>query len=391
MEFQDIQQQEYVDLFSLPKEEDNKGGGFKMNPDNNLDILDDKKPNNDEPLEEGKEKGKEGDQEDLKKEVDILSQEDETKKAGRKPKYDFSDMSGYFEDRIKNNKFVAIEETTENGEKKIFIPKTPEEFDEVFELQVNYRLEKEREENNKAWYESKSPAWQAVAQYAEMVDDVQEVLPFIQGVKTIESVSNINEEEIEGAEKIVRIRLAQNGDSEEVIEEQIDALKTTSKLISTAKKMKPIILDAETKYLKEITEQKKQEQLAYNNMIQDYRNKAITAIESETFGKKLKQEEKAAVYQLIGQPDAHGYRIYSAIDNLFEKGDFQTLTEVALFLSKKDAFLSYLSNSAKQKVAEGLQRQLRVANERSGPSAQEQLEDKPVISRNQYTAKFGRK
>src|SRR5688500_13898716 len=32
-------------------------------------------------------------------------------KPGRKPKYDFEDAVGYFTDRVKNGKFVAIEET----------------------------------------------------------------------------------------------------------------------------------------------------------------------------------------------------------------------------------------------------------------------------------------
>lgn len=45
-------------------------------------------------------------------EADLFSDD---KKPGRKPKYDFTDTSGYFEDRFKSGKFIAVEETGEDG------------------------------------------------------------------------------------------------------------------------------------------------------------------------------------------------------------------------------------------------------------------------------------
>lgn len=404
MEIQNIPENAYVDLFATSAETVKKPGFEGSTDINEVNILKNPEKEKEEPEldENGQPKQTAATTEEVEldengqpkvKEVDIL----ETNKPGRKPKYNFSDMSGYFEDRIKNKKFVAIEEEDEKGEKKLFIPKSPEEFDEVFDMQVNYKLEQARKENDQKWYESKSPAWRAVAKYAEMVDDPAEILPFIQGIQSIESVSKINEEEIDGAERIVRIRLRQKGDSEDIIEEQIEALKTTDKLISTAKKVKPVILEEENRQLMYMAQEKKQEEQEYHKMVHDIREKSISAIEAPIFGKqKLKQDEKALIFDLIAQPDeqSQGYGIYSAIDNLYQTGDFDTLKQIALLVAKKDAFLSYVSNLSAQKTAESLQTKLRISGEGKG-SASSMLNDDDeepiVIQRHQYgKVRFGK-
>lgn len=330
--------------------------------------------------------------------VDIVGEAEEGKKAGRKAKYDFSDASGYFADRFKSGKFVAITETNEKGESVPFIPRNPEEFDEVIDIQVNYKLEQERKELEGKIYSSKSPAWQAALKYSEMVDDPSELLPFLQGIKTIQSVANFDENEIEGAEQIVRARLEQRGESQDVIDEQIDALKTTDKLISTAKKYKPSILQEEQRNLQQMTEQKRREEAQYIQLVNEIRDNAVKEIDTPLFGKyKLKDQEKYAVYEMIGEPseETSGYGIYNAIDNLFEKRDFETLKLAALLLTNKEALINYISTGAANQTSEKIQRQLRVATEsRSGMSNDEGFnEPSTTVNRTQYnrTAKFGRK
>ena len=329
------------------------------------------------------------------KQVDIL---DTPSKPGRKPKYDFSDISGYFQDRIKNKKFVAIEEEDQEGNKVPFIPKTPEEFDEVIVIQVNYRLDKERQALEQKVYDGKSPAWKAVLQYAELVDDPTEMVPFLQGVKNIQSVSNLNPDEVDGAEQIIRTRLEQRGDPAEAIESQIDALKTTDKLIATAKQYKPVILQQEQQALAlQVQEQKRREQ-EYLQIVSGIRENAVKAIEQPLFGKtKLKQEEKAAIYDLIAEPNSEtqGYGIYSAIDQLFDKGDFDTLRQLALLIAKKDSFYTYLNSSAAQTTAAALQKKLTVAGDSRTASGNKDFvedPDNPVVQRKQFSqqVRFGK-
>lgn len=192
--------------------------------------------------------------------------------------------------------------------------------------------------------------------------------------------------------------MQQSGDSEDVIEEQIEALKTTDKLISAAKKYKPIILEQENKNLLQMTKDKKEQEQYYHNLVTGIRQKAIEAIEAPIFGKqKLKQEEKAIVYDLIGQPNEQtkGYSIYTEIDKLYENGDFETLKLVALLIGKKDSLISYISAGASDKVAENLQKKLRIATDsriNSGNDYDEGEETKPAVQRNQYNnrPRFGR-
>lgn len=338
---------------------------------------------------------KEGDNlDDPNKQVDIL--DNPAGKPGRKPKYDFSDMSGYYQDRVKNKKFVAIQEEDAEGNKILFVPKTPEDFDEVIDIQVNHKLEQERQVMAQKVYEGKSPAWRAAIQFAEMVDDPSQMIPFLQGVRNIQSVANLNPEEIDGAESIIRARLEQRGDPQEVIDSQIEALKTTDKLIPTAKQYKPVILQQEQQALAAQVHEQRQKEQEYMQLVSDIRENAVKAIEQPIFGKaKLKQEEKAAIYDLIGEPssETQGYGIYSAIDGLFDKGDFDTLRQVALLLSKKEAFFNYINTQAAQKTAEGLQKKLTVATEgRTAGTTLDLDPDTPVVQRGQYNkqVRFGR-
>lgn len=306
-------------------------------------------------------------------------------KTGRPVKYDFSDISGYIQDRQKKGKFVGIED--EEG--KPFVPKTPEDFDEVFDIQVNYKVSEKLKDLDKTWYNSKSPAWKAIGQYAELVDDPTELIPFLQGVKTIQSVAGINEEEVEGAEKIIRIRMEQRGDPDDVIQENIDSLKQSNNLVSTAKKYKPIILQQEQQSLQAQQREKVQQDQEYLQMVSAIREGAIKAIEEPIFGKqKLRQEEKALIYNLIAEPSSedHGYAIFTAIDKLFEKGDFKTLTKVALLLGKEDAFLTYHGVDVANNTHAGLDRKLKVAGETRSSVGNNNVDEEPVtkVQRNQF-------
>ncbi len=329
------------------------------------------------------------------KEVDLLGTGGEAGKPGRKPKYAFEDAVGYFEDRLKTGKFVKVSVENDKGEEVDFIPKTPEEFDEVLDIQINYRTEQAKKELEKTWYQNKPAAWQAVAKYAEMVDNPADLIPFIQGVQTIESVAQLNEQEIDGAERIVRTRLAQRGDTEDLIDDQIELLKTTNKLIDTAVKYKPLILNDEKAYLGELKRSAEAEQIQTQKIVQQIRTKAVEAIEAPIFGKmKLRNEEKAVIYDLIAVPDeqSKGYKIYNIIDNLFEKGDFETLKRIALLASKPDVFINYLAIDSKEKVAASLEKKIRVAGERGTASKLDSEEQQVRLPRNQYgnTPRFGR-
>lgn len=313
-----------------------------------------------------------------------------------KPATPISDLSSYYQERIKNGTFIAVEEVDEKGNKVPFIPKTAEEYDEVLQLQIDYKLSEAKKEMEKNWYESKSPAWKAVTKYAELIDDPSQMIPFLQGVKVLTSVANLDENEIDGAEQIIRTRMLQTGEPEEIITQQIEVLKTTDKLISTAKQYKPIIIKHEQAILAADAQEKEEQNRQWQQMVNEIRDTALKSIEQPIFGKtKLKQEEKAAIYDLIGEPSetTQGYGIYSVIDNLFDKRDFETLKLVSLLLTKKDAFFQYLGTNVANQTAASLEKKLRLAGESHASSGKDFDEEQRVaVTRNQFKSKptFGR-
>ena len=394
MEIKNIPQEQFVDMFNMNANQSQEQNSFNaFNQDS--DIFKPKTEETTPPVEtetkldaDGKPivetKLDENGQPIVPKEEEnngIFMHDEDKAKLGRKPKYSFSDTTGYFEDRIKAGKFIPIEEE-KDGKVQNFIPKSPEDFDEFFDLQLNHKFEEKIKEVEEGWYTSKSPAWQAVAKYAEHVDNPAELVPFLEGVKNIQSVSAIDASQIEGAEKIVRIRMQNSGDPAEAIEEQIEALKATNKLITSAERFKPVLIQQEQQRLQTMQQEKELQERQYASMVNLNSQKAVEAIESPIFGKqKLQREEKALVYDLIGQPDPKqgGYGIYSVIDSLYEKGDFQTLRDIALLIGKKDSFLNYAGKSVADKTAENLQRKLRVstASNNSGASDYEAIEQQP--------------
>jgi hypothetical protein len=366
MEIQELQNSnEYIDILGMtPDKADNQIKSFGGSEELEFDILKNKEvqtdpdpdKKSDDPIEPEK-----------KEEVDIL---DNNTKPGRKPKYDFSDIEGYFKDRIEKGKFVAVEEETPEGVVP-FIPKTPEEFDEIIELQVEHKLSKEKENLEKKWYESKNPAWQMVAQYAEMVNHPSELLPIIQGVSNIDSLESLDPQDLAHAETIVRFRLEQRGEDKDIIDETIDSLKNTNKLATTAEKYKPVIMQEQQLQIKKAYEERVKQEQEYYSLISSIRQEVIETIEQPFLGKhKLKNEEKAKVFDLIGQPSAEtkGYKIYDAIDNLFEKKEYDKLRKIALLLTDEDSFFKYSGVIQADRVAEGLQRKLRTVTDKASSS-----------------------
>lgn len=306
---------------------------------------------------------------------------------------DFKDMYSYIEDRIKAGKFVNLVIEDETGAETPFIPKTPEEFDRVFDLQIESVVDKKKNEINEGWYNSKSPAWKAVAQYAEMTDDPTEVIPFLQGMRNIESIKDVDPKEIEGAEVIVRAALEQQGLAPEMVDQSIETLKTTAQLVPSAEKYKPALLKQETARMQQLIQQRQVEQQEYTKLVNSIREESTKVLEQPIFGKqKLKGEEKLAIYNLISEPTEGGYAIYDEIDKLYETKDFEKLRKIALLLAKEEAFVKYISVNAADKTHKELEVRIKAANENRGSSANTNGEqERVVIKKTTYgTPSFGK-
>lgn len=300
----------------------------------------------------------------------------------------FKDMFDYISDRVKQGKFTEFEIQNEDGTTSPFVPKTPEEFDQLLEFQIEHNLSKQKETLEKNWYSTKTPAWKAVAQYAELTDDPTEIIPFLQGIQNIESIKDVDPTEIEGAEMIVRTTLAQRGDSKEMIDEMVETLKTTAKLIPSAEKYKPALIKQESARMQQMIAEKQEEEKRYNQLVNTIRDNSIKVIEEPIVGKqKLKGEEKQAIYSLISEPspESGGYAIYDEIDKLYEKGNFSKLRKLALLIHNEEAYDKYISSVASEKTATEVQLKIKAANDNRAASSNTNGEDrKVVIQKSQY-------
>lgn len=320
---------------------------------------------------------------DATKEADILTGEKNESTDKDKP----FDVATYYQDRLKSGKFVRVETENEKGEKVLFVPQTLEELDEVIDLQLDHQLEQKSKDVDKNIYASKTPVWQALLKYSELVDDPSELIPFMQGMKTLKDVSQLDETQIEGAEQIVRIRMELAGDPPEIIDDQIEALKTSDKLIATAAKVKPIIQQQEQQKLLHQQQAKEQEMQEYQQLVTQIEDGAVKAINAPIFGKyKLKREEQAAIYDLIAVPSKQsgGYSIYTEIDNLFKEGNFEKLKQVALLLSNEKSFYTYSNLGTADSTASKLQKKIAIAADSKVSSGDADADDKrQVIQRSQ--------
>lgn len=393
MQVQELNPNSFADLFPSPSGDQKKQGGLSFGMEETFqDILKvDETPDNQDDTKGGelgvKEQKKDIEEQlkdDLKESANNTDLTQVDKKEDEKPK-ELKEISDFFSQRIQEGKFVAINEVDDKGNKVAFIPKTFDDLEEAINLQIDYKLEDLKKGLDQQWYESKSGAWKAVAQYAEMTDDPTHLIPFLEGVKTIQSVEAIDENEIDGAEQIVRVRMERAGDPDDVIESQIEALKSTDKLIATAKQYKPMIVNQEKQSLQQQVRQRELEEQAWAREINDIRTKAYQEIEKPFFGKTvLKKEEKAAIFNLIAQPseETKGFAIYDEIDRLFAKRDFETLKQIALLVSKKDSFFNYVGVDVANQTAGKLQRKLQAATESRSSSGHDYTEEKtPSITR----------
>ena len=188
------------------------------------------------------------------------------------------------------------------------------------------------------------------------------LIPLLQGVQNIDTVSQLDPENENEAETIVRTALKRRNEPTEIIEDQLNTFKENKTLVSLAKKYQPILINEENQRMAQIQKEKALEEQRAIQLISQIHDKAIENLESPFLGKhKLKLEEKQAIYDLIAEPTspAGGYKIFEAIDNLYEKQDFETLREIALLLSNKDSHRKYMGVSIGNQIGENLLRKLK--------------------------------
>lgn len=299
----------------------------------------------------------------------------------------FTDVKSIFEELIKNNQLLPLEDEKLD---------TPADIQALIQANVVHQVEELKKDQNNTWYASKSPAWRIVAEFAEKVQHPSELLPFIQSVQTIDSVSELDPKNEVDAEKIIRMALISRNESQDIIDDTIATYKENGKISNIAEKYQPSLVQQEQIKMQNLVKQKEQEEINNYNMIKQIHEDAVKVLETPFLGKhKMKKEEKAAIYNMIASPDSQtgGYKIFSAIDNLYETKNFDKLRMIALLLQDDKAYNSYVGLDVANNTAENIMRRVKTtatAHSTSDLELPPTIKNQPIQNNNfQKSSGFG--
>lgn len=252
-----------------------------------------------------------------------------------------------------------------NEKNEVILPTTRQELLELMDENLDTINENSYQAVANQFYETKSPVWQQLLKYSETAKSLDEVAPLFSAMQEMETFQNLNIDDVNHQEYIVKQYGLLNGLDEETIDNDIVDLKERGKLQDRATKLKPG-LDRwnEQKVQQELIkkqqeEQKKQYLLQnhYNNVVENVMNK------KEISGVKMKDEHRQYIAStLVPDENLGGLPIYTIIDNLLQQGDFDTLARIALLGSNPKIHDHYFNTKNSNEVAANLQRTLRTAH-----------------------------
>ena len=188
-----------------------------------------------------------------------------------------------------------------------------------------------------------SPGMKVLAQYAEQVQNPQELIPFLTAIDNHQYVAELDVTNENDQEEIIRQSLSLRGFPEDQIQADIDDIKERGKLEEKAKALQPQLQLYMQQQVVAIQKQKEQEILQQQQRDQLYQQEVKKAIDvPELEGLKLKKEHKELIYAGLTGKDQNGeLYVYSLINNLLAKKDYNTLAEIVLLGADKKAYKSY--------------------------------------------------
>jgi hypothetical protein len=241
----------------------------------------------------------------------------------------------------------------EGEDGKFVIPKT---FDELKEL-INENKKFEVEENKKKWeqdtVEGLSPQVQSIMEYAKAGG--KDVTTLLEAWATVESISQLDPRDINDAEELVRYDLEAKGLNEDDIEEQVDLLKSSGKILQKAVNLKPKLEQQEVQRIAEMEALQKQraEQLQQNKV--RYQTNMSQAID-KTFSDKnisgvIKHSIFEPVYESAFRPGMRVTGFQRGLEELqLDPSKNEHFAEVALLVSDRDKFFEVYGNKIKRDV-----------------------------------------
>lgn len=252
----------------------------------------------------------------------------------------------------------------EGEDGKFVVPKT---FDELKEL-INENKKYEVEESKKAWeaetLSDLSPQVKSIMEYAKAGG--KDVTPLLEAWGTVESISQLNPNNVLDAEELVRYDLESKGLDQEDIEEQLDFLKSTGKITSKAAAIKPKLEEQEIGRIEQMEEMQRQRTAQLQANKQKYQtnmSKAIdTTFNDKTLSNTIKHSIFEPVYESAFRPGMKVTGFQRSLEEIqLDPTKNQHFAEVALLVSDRDKFFEVYGNKIKRDVTADTVKKLKFA------------------------------
>lgn len=279
-------------------------------------------------------------------------------------------------DKLDNSDLASIQLLIDNGKlqpwvndkNEIILPTTRQELLELMDENLETISQNTYQEVAQNFYQTKSPVWQQLLKYSETARSLDEVAPLFAAMQDMETIQTLNTEDESHQEYIIRQYGMLNGLDAETIDADIEDYKERGKLQERAEKLKPSLDRYNEQRVQQELAKKQQEEQQKQYLLQTHYNNVVENVinKKEINGIKLKNEHKQYVAStLVPDENIGGLPIYTLVDNLLQKGDFDTLTRIALLATNPELHDTYYNNKNANTIAANLQRTLRTANTQS--------------------------
>lgn len=252
-----------------------------------------------------------------------------------------------------------------NEQNEIILPSTKQELLELMDENLETINQNSFQAVSEQFYQTKSPVWQQLLRYSETARNLDEVAPLFAAMQDAETIQSLDLENEAHQEYIIKQNGLLKGWDAATIDADIEDLKERGKLKERAEMAKPGLDRYNEQRVQQELAKKQQEDQQKQYLLQNHYNNVIENVmnKKEIGGIKMKDEHRQYVAStLVPDESLGGLPIYTIIDNLLQKGDFDTLARIALLGTNPQVHDTYYNTKNSNEVAAGLQRTLRTAN-----------------------------
>lgn len=241
----------------------------------------------------------------------------------------------------------------EGEDGKFVIPKT---FDELKDL-IDQNKKYEVEENKKKWetetVDGLSPQVKSIMEYAKAGG--KDVTPLLESWATVESISQLDPNNISDAEELVRYDLESKGLDEDDIDEQVEFFKNTNKIFSKAHSIKPKLEQQEVEKIAHMQQMQMHRSQELQAKRVEYQTNMSNAIEKtftdSSVSKNIKHSIFEPVYESSFRPGLKITGFQKSLEDLqLDPSKNEHFAELALLASDRDKFFEVYGSKIKREV-----------------------------------------